>query len=105
MSREYGSELDILLSADAGIVDDGAEASDCMSKAKVFSWSEVARPDAASCKKLARIGSVEAASLTRLMRAGVIGVSEATAETSGVEALCTDGGVVTEGAAGVVYGK
>ena len=72
-------------------IDDCAEASDCMSKAKVFNWSEEARPDAASCKKFARIGSVEAASLTRLIRAGVIGVSEATAETSGVEALCKDG--------------
>jgi hypothetical protein len=47
---------------------------------------------------LARIGSVEAASLTRLMRAGVIGVSEATADTNGVEALCAGGCVVAEGA-------
>ena len=91
LRAESGSEPEMLPSADPGIEDDCAEANDCMSKAKVFSWSEVARPDAASCRKLARIGSVDAASLTRVIKAGVIGVSEATAETSGVEALCKDG--------------
>ena len=85
--------------------DDCAEASDCMSKAKVLSWSEEARPDAASCKKFARIGSVAAASLTRLIRVGVIGVSEATAETSGVDALCRDRYVAAEGPADAPYGK
>jgi hypothetical protein len=101
LSIECGSEPETLLRADAGIEDECAEAKDCMSKAKVFSWSEVARPDAASCKKLASIGSVAAASLTRLIRAGVIGVSEATAETSGVEALWTDEYCVAEDAAEV----
>ena len=100
LSAECGSEPEMPPRAD-----DCAEASDCMSKAKVFSWSEEARPDAASCKKFARIGSVAAASLTRLIRVGVIGVSEATAETSGVEALCMDRYAAAEGAAEAPYGK
>jgi len=100
LSAECGSEPEMPARADAC-----AEASDCMSKAKVLSWSEEARPDAASCKKFARIGSVEAASLTRLIRVGVIGVSEATAETSGVEALCMDRYVAAEGPAEAPYGK
>ena len=87
MNIECGSEPEMPLRAVLVIEDDCAEAKDCMSKANVFSWSEVARPEAASCKKFAKIGSDAAASLTRLIRAGVIGVSEATAETSGVEAL------------------
>lgn len=99
LSGECGSEPVMLLRIARGIEDDCAEANDCMSKAKVFSWSELARPDAASCKKFASMGSVEAASLTRLIRAGVIGVSEATAETSGVEALCKDGYAAKEGVA------
>jgi hypothetical protein len=99
LSGEGSSGPVMLLRTERGIEEDCAEANDCMSKAKVFSWSELARPDAASCKKFARIGSVEAASLTRLIRAGVIGVSEATAETSGVEALCKDGYVAAESVA------
>ena len=96
LSGERGSGPRRLPRTERGIEDDCAAANDCMSRAKVFSWSELARPDAASCKKFASIGSVEAASLTRLIRAGVIGVSEATAETSGVEALCKDGYVAAE---------
>ena len=96
LSGKRGSGPRRLPRTERGIEDDCAAANDCMSKAKVFSWSELARPDAASCKKFASIGSVEAASLTRLIRAGVIGVSEATAETSGVEALCKDGNVAAE---------
>ena len=45
-----GPEPDVPPRADLDIEVNCAEAKDCMSKANIFSWSEVARPDAASCE-------------------------------------------------------
>ena len=47
-------------------------ASDCINKPRVFSWSGVALPAAASWSRLDNIGFADAAALTWLIRFGVI---------------------------------
>lgn len=72
---------------------------DVTNSPSVLSCSGEACPDAASWRRLARIGFVAAAVLTWLTRDGVMGVSIAKDETRGVDALCGACGLSGEGAA------